>query len=164
MKKIILFALFVFLAQFAFADLISNYYVTPSVPLDRVMTVTGTYNNDVNSGVLCKFVVFEKDGNVLERLTDEYTFSDSSFYSELQIREPPFKRGQDYNMTATCGTASQSARFSITNYEPVVDVIAFNFLYLKDNGFILFITLAAIVILTFLLGYFGRLVWDNFKK
>lgn len=161
MKKLILILLILF-SSFAFADSISNYQVKESVPLEKLLTVTGTFNADSNANVLCKFLVLESDGNTVMRLSDEYTFSDGSFYTEKRIIEPQLRRGQDYNVTTTCGTVSATDTFSVVNREQIVDVFAYEFLFFKENGFVLFIGLLGIVVIAIIAGVFARAIWTNF--
>lgn len=122
MKKFFVLLCLIFFAGLVFSDSISNYYVKPEVHLDKVMTVTGSYSD--GSNVQCKAVIYESDGNVLKRLTDQYTFSDSSFYFEERIKEPEYWRGRDYNVVVTCGSAvSSSEVFSVLQRETITPIV-----------------------------------------
>ncbi len=145
------------------ADSITNYSVKQRVPIDKLLTVTGNFNADLNANVLCKFLILESDGNTLLRLTDEYTFSDGTFYTEKTISEPEFKRGRDYNASTTCGAVTSTAVFSVIQREAISETVQseIEFIFLKNNiNPLLFLGSAFILLLLliFIWKYITRVV------
>lgn len=89
---------------------ITNLQLAPSIRLGENLTIAGDYGT---ANTLCKFVVYDSNGFAIERLSDEYTFSDGSFYSQRQVIEPPYYRGDDFNVFVACGSDSKSASFTV---------------------------------------------------
>ena len=113
MKKAIIFLIIIF-STFATADTITDLSIAPSGRLNEKISVSGTYNEeDLNSFVLCKFIVTDSNGFKVDRWTDEYTFSDGSIYAEKNLIEPPYYRGDSYDLNVTCGTATETATFGV---------------------------------------------------
>lgn len=114
MKKILIILLLLSTIPIAAADSITGVTISQSVRLYEKVTVSGQYiEKDLNAFTLCKFVVFDGNGIAIDRWSDEYTFSDGSFHAEKTIQEPPYYRGDDFNVTITCGTAQASELFSV---------------------------------------------------
>lgn len=113
MKKILLFGIFLLLISFVSAAEIINYKIPFSVRLGEKLSVHGFYSDTDINGVLCKFEIFDSNNVLVERLSDEYVFSDGSFSTEKVLQEPPFFRGDDFNVQTTCKTTSVSAIFSV---------------------------------------------------
>jgi hypothetical protein len=95
----------------AFAS-ITNYTVASEVPLNQDLTIYGLHDT---AEVLCAFFIFDiaDENKVVIRLTDQYTFTDGSFYSEYTITEPEFRRGFDYNAVTKCGSDTVSQSFYV---------------------------------------------------
>jgi len=109
-KKIILILILICLfSSFAYSA-ISNLKINPYVRLNEVLTISGDSDT---AQQLCKFIIKDSNGYVIERLSDEYTFADNSFYAQRQIVEPPYYRGDDFNVVVTCGTSSDFNTFNV---------------------------------------------------
>jgi len=117
MKKIMLLALLLFSSS-VFAT-ISNYTVPANVPLNRDITIYGEYTT---GNVLCAFFLFDTadQNQAIIRLSDEYTYSDGTFYAAYQITEPLFKRGKDYNAITKCETHTASQLFYVEQKEDLI--------------------------------------------
>lgn len=159
-KKAIIFGLllfFVSLAQPTVAQ-ISNLKVPATVRLNETITIAGTYTA---ADELCKFVILDSNGFAVERLSDEFTFADNTFYSQRQITEPPYYRGDDYNVVVTCGSHQGSSLFRLDQPVSLAHGITKTFEYgFQENNMdaiMLFISFLSIPIV----GILG-IVW--FKK
>lgn len=121
-KTVAVLALLILFSGSALADSISNYTVPNNIPLNDTLTIYGKYNT--GSDVLCAFYIFDLQNNDLNRalirLNDQYTFSDNSFYNEIKITEPLFRRGIDYNAITKCGTTEIGKKFTVTQSEQVL--------------------------------------------
>ena len=82
-KKVFLGLFVLIICSNAFSQ-ISNLEIRPFVRLNETVTISGDYTT---ANVLCKFLVLDSNGFIVERLTDEYSFDDGSFYSQRQILE-----------------------------------------------------------------------------
>ena len=117
--------LFLFASQVT-ADSIENYLVPTSVPLNTNITIYGDYVNAGGTidGILCAFYIFDIENTDVNkaviRLTDQYTFTDGSVYTEFQLTEPVFRRGIDYNAVTKCGTTEIGQTFQVTQKEDIV--------------------------------------------
>ena len=120
-KRIFLALIFLaMLIQPVFSEEIANYNVPATIPLNQTLTIYGEYSEGGN--LLCAFFIFDADGDqnqAIIRLSDEYTFSDGSFYSELVLNEPKFRRGEDYNAVSKCGAAVASSIFYVEQKEDI---------------------------------------------
>jgi len=110
MLKKILPALALILLLSSVQGAITNLKVPFSVRLGENLTMSGHYGT---ADVLCKFMILDSNGFFVERLTDEYTFDNGSFYAERVMVEPPYYRGDDFNVIITCGTDSISQLFTV---------------------------------------------------
>ena len=115
MKKILVIVLLILISLNCFAESIDSVEITSSVRLGEKIAVRGQYRDvDSNAFELCKFEVKEAvDGNYIERWSDEYTFRDGTFYAERPAVEPPYYRGDDFNVLVTCGQATTEQTFTI---------------------------------------------------
>ena len=109
MKKYLLIIFVLFCCSFTFAS-ITNFNVSPSVRLGENLTISGMHSTP---NVLCKAVIQDSNNIAVERLSDEYTFADGSFYFERQVLEPPYYRGDDFNAVITCGSDTTSEIFVV---------------------------------------------------
>ena len=130
MKKTLTIIFLICLFSTAFAS-ITNYSVSPSVRLGENITITGTHSV---ANVLCKTVIYDSNQDGVERLSDEYTFADGSFYFERPAVEPPYYRGDDFNAVTTCGTDIVSETFTIFQPTNIVQSLQFNWEFLFDEN------------------------------
>lgn len=110
MRKIFVLLLLLSFCSFAYASTMMDLNISPTVRIGEKLTIAGDANA---SNELCKFVIYDLNGVPIERLSDERTFNDNSFYSERTITEPPYYRGDDYNVVVTCGTGQDDLTFSV---------------------------------------------------
>lgn len=154
--------LFILLTVNVFADSIDGVEITSNVRLGEKIAVRGQYNDpDSNAFELCKFEIKEAlDGNYIERWSDEYTFMDGTFYAERKSVEPPYYRGDDFNVVVTCGTASTEQTFTINQPTSLAHPIQSGWEYYFEEsnmfaitGFVSFmlIILGVIIVGTFFL-------------
>lgn len=127
-KKVLLALAFCFFFAGAFADSITGLTISGEAPLGENVSVRGQYVADSNAYELCKFEVKDSVGNYIERWSDEKTFDDGTFYAERKLVEPPYYRGNDYNVLVTCGTATSEGTFRVDHKK---DLLGF-----KPSGFI----------------------------
>lgn len=129
MKKaiILLFAIVLF-AGFAIGDSISDYNVTPNVPLNQPISATGLFldDNGLNSNVLCSFFFFDSNQLPVDRATDEYTNSYGRFSTTgYKITEPTFERGRTYSLRTECGNTYISQNFSVGQKQEAINILGF---------------------------------------
>ena len=103
-------AFFLLLCMSGTYAVIESVTIPSTVRMGENLAVYGVY--DTND-TLCQFVIFDSDNNPVERLSDEYTFSDGSFYAERKMTEPPYYRGDDFNLVVTCGSSQRSGVFTV---------------------------------------------------
>lgn len=157
--KLALFLLIIFLlAPIVSAATISNYSVSPSVRLGEKVSVFGTFD-DGNTFILCRFIVYSTDTNVpIDRWTDEFTFSDGTFYAEKTMLEPPYYRGDDFNLVTTCGDAQEDAVFTVGQPVSLAQPIQSNWEYFFDSSNLdagmLFVAFIGAVVTVILLAAF----------
>lgn len=147
---------------------ISNFSVSPNVRMGENLTISGDYNS---SGELCKFLVRTVDTGgtdaniVVERLSDEFTFDDYSFYSQRQITEPPYYRGDDYNVAVTCGSSHAWATFTVEQPVSLAHPIQKTWEYGFDQGnqdaIMIFFSFIMLVVLVLVVPAF---VYKRFKN
>ncbi|MCK4429126.1 MAG: hypothetical protein KAU95_02025 [Candidatus Aenigmarchaeota archaeon] len=99
MKKLMIAILLILILSTA-QSAITNLKVPFEPRLGEKLTITG---NAGTADILCKFLILDSNGTTVERLSDEYTFADGTFYSERTLAEPPYYRGDDFNANVTCG-------------------------------------------------------------
>lgn len=97
---------------------ITNYEVPQSINLHDTLTITGKYSA---ADTLCSFILFNTDTprRAIIRLSDQYSFSDGTFYAEYVINEPLFRRFNDFNAVTTCGTDTVSQVFTVGQKEDI---------------------------------------------
>jgi len=157
MKKALLIALIILLSSVCFAESITNLTSSSFVRLGEKANISGQFNHpDLNAYVLCKFQVKDSNNVFVDRWTDEYTFSDGSFYAEKTLTEPPYYRGDTYVIQTTCGTTSQDLNFTVLQPVSLAHPIQRNWEYFFDESnldaiaiFVSLILLIAGVILIF---------------
>ena len=137
MKKIILLFLLLFFMCSAFAtQTISDYKIPTSAKFMEKITVRGFFNDTLadSNNILCRFDVFDSNGNFVERLSDEVTYLDGSFSTERTLTEPPYWRGEDFNIQTTCKSATATATFSVGQRETLFQPLLSEFQYVTDMG------------------------------
>jgi hypothetical protein len=162
----ILMLILVCLSAFAFADVINNYVVPSSIPLNMSITATGFYDSNASkTNILCAFYFLDSENNLVYRATDQYTTASGRFtMAGTIVREPTFQRGKTYNLHTECGGAYADANFFVGQKEEILDVAGFkllpdsivgDLLYWKDKPeLILFLIFMLLLIF---------IVWENFK-
>lgn len=151
MNKSFLIILLIFLLL-PFTSAISNLQVPTQIRLGENLTVAGNFSQ---GNTLCKFMVYDSNNQIVERLSDEYTFSDGSFYSQRQVLEPPYFRGDDFNITVTCGSESDSRLFSVVQRLTIAHPIQKEWEYIFDSsnlGALSVLTTFVLLIALFILG------------
>jgi len=158
MKKIVLLAFFCLFFASVLADSITNLATNSPIYLDKKLIVSGSFDAP---NVLCKFITTDLNGTPIFRATDEYTFSDNSFYSEIQTNDNLYKVNSDYNLSVSCGTANQTITFKVLNREPIFEKTAtwWEFAFDKPN----YLTIA-IVGICIAIGLFFYEAWKKGVK
>lgn len=157
MKKTILIIFLICFCSVVFADSITNYTVSPNVRLNEKVTVFGNYNDpDVNSYVLCKFLVSDSNNVYIDRWTDEYTFSDGSFYAEKVLIEPPYYRGDTFTINTSCGEASVDGNFLVEQPTSLAHPVqkTWEYAFSESNQDAIFILITFICLVIILVGGF----------
>lgn len=136
MKKIFSLLIFLLLCNFALADSIANYSVLEEVPLDKYVTISGTFFDDLNqnTNILCDFYIENEYGEKIYRLSSERTDLKGNFYANLQITEKTFKRGYDYNALTICDQAEAISGFSVIQRETIYNPLLYEFRYITAEG------------------------------
>lgn len=166
MKKLLFLLILSLICLNVFGASITNYVIKTEVPLNQPLTIHGVYNSDVNAFVLCQFNLVDSNSGVfVDRLTDQYTFSDGSFYAEYTVHEPLFKRSFDYNAITTCGTISANTKFSVVQLESIAQPATQNFLFIFQRGNLdsIFIV-GSLLILVIIVISFAYYAWKSGKK
>jgi len=127
---LIVFILIVFMVSLCYAP-ITNFKVPSAIRLGENLTIRGDYGI---ADSLCKFLVLNAEGDAVERLSDEYTFSDGSFYSQRQVVEPPYYRGDDFNVFVTCGSDTASATFDVNQPVGLAQPLQMGWEYVFDQS------------------------------
>ena len=132
MKKILISVLIIICLALSANAQITNLTVNNDVKLGELLTITGDYTT---ADTLCKFTILDLNGVAIERLSDEYTFSDGGFYSQRIISEPTYFRSQDYNIVVVCGTSQEDANFTVEQRRSIEHfaVEEFGYLFDRDN-------------------------------
>jgi len=134
---------------FAFADTISNYSLPSNVPLNQKVTVTGLFDSNAGKNqVLCSFYFLDSTSKLVYRATDQYTVASGRFTMlGVNMAEPIFVRGQTYTLHTECGGAVADGNFVVGQKQEAFNILGYNFypqgvtmdfLYLKDNGLMVF--------------------------
>ena len=109
-KKVFLALFFLFICLNVAAP-ITNLKIPNAVRLNETLTITGDFGT---SDTLCSFFIFDSNGFVAERLSDEFTNAAGKFYAQRAMTEPPYFRGDDFNVVVTCGTDQADDNFAVT--------------------------------------------------
>lgn len=130
MKKIAIAITLLILLQSATAA-ITNLNIPEEIRLGENLTIRGDHGT---ANVLCKFLILDTNANAVERLTDEYTFADGSFFSQRQLIEPPYYRGDDFNVHVTCGTDTAFSVFTVNQPVSLAQPIQKGWEYIFDQS------------------------------
>jgi len=131
MNKKILIGIFLILILSTTNGAITNLKIPYEVRLGEYLTIAGEYGT---ADILCKFLVKDSNNITVERLTDEYTFADGTFYAQRQINEPPYYRGDDYNVITTCGSDEAFQTFTLVQPTSLAHPIQRNWEYLFEES------------------------------
>lgn len=160
MKKffIILFLL-LFFALFSSAA-ITNLKIPSSIHAGEYLKISGDYNE---ANVWCSFFIYDLNGYLVDRATDEQTNEYGKFVSNmLQINEPPFFRGEDYNVIVTCDVDTNSVDFSVIMNRTMENQIFYFWKWLVDSGNV--IPAAMLLFVGSLMFGAVGIVWFSFKQ
>lgn len=150
MKKTVILLLLVLFLPVAFGT-ISNLKIPPFIRLGENLTIAGNFTT---AKVLCKFEILDSNGHRVERLSDEFTFDDGSFYAQRKTEEPPYYRGDDFNVFVTCGSSTDSNTFTVLQPLGITHSVQLGWEYwfndANQDTIMLFVT--------FVLGGFGALI------
>lgn len=127
MDKKIVIGIFLILMLSTTNAVITDLVIPSEVRLGEYLTIAGNYGT---ADTLCKFLVKDSSNFTVERLTDEYTFADGTFYAQRQINEPPYYRGDDYNVIVTCGNDQAFQIFTLIQPTSLAHPIQQNWEYL----------------------------------
>ena len=117
MRKIILAFLFICLFTYISAEKITNLKIPSTLYAGEYLKISGT---TTSPNIWCSFIIYDVNGYLVDRATDELSNVQGDFVSNmLQINEPPFFRGSDYNVAVNCGEAEDSNTFTVANVRPV---------------------------------------------
>ena len=131
MDKKIVMGIFLILMLSTTTAVITNLEMPYEVRLGEYLTIAGNYGT---ADTLCKFLVKDSNNFTIERLTDEYTFADGTFYSQRQINEPPYYRGDDYNVIVTCGSDEAFQTFTLMQPTSLAHPIQRNWEYVFEES------------------------------
>jgi len=159
MRKLIILLLILSFCTSAHA-IIYSVSTNENVPLGEKLIITGDYNE---SNVLCSFYIKDLNGITIERLSDEYTFSNGSFYSERVITEPPYFRTSDYNVIVMCENSRNDATFSVIQRRGVSDFFFGELFYFMGEGEMIVYFIAGLVIFVIIAGGVWALISNSFR-
>lgn len=131
MNKKIFLGIFLILLISTTNAAITDLKIPYEVRLGEYLTISGTYGT---ADTLCKFLVKDSNNFTIERLTDEYTFADGTFYAQRQINEPPYYRGDDYNVVVTCASNEAFQIFTLVQPTSLAHPLQRNWEYLFEES------------------------------
>lgn len=133
MKKIILILGLILFASFVHADIIADYSMPSTVPLDDYIAVSGTFIDDLNlnSNSQCDLYL-SKDGIEIYRFTSQNTDLRGHFFFRSELPTNVFTIGEDYNVTAVCGTGTATNQITITQRRTPYEEIASWWLWITN--------------------------------
>ena len=131
-KKIILIALLCLfmLTPLCLAESISGFKVPSSVPLNQGVTATGLYVPDGNiyANKLCSFYFLDSQNNLVIRADDQFTDATGRFaMPPFNVTEPLFQRDNNFHIQVTCGTATSTGYFVISQKQEAFDLFGIKF-------------------------------------
>ena len=117
MRKILLAFLFICLFTYISAESITNLKIPTTIYTGEFLKVSGT---TTTPNIWCSFIIYDDNGFLADRATDELSNIQGDFVSNmLQINQPPFFMGSDYNVVVNCGEAQDSSIFTAQNKRDV---------------------------------------------
>lgn len=138
---------------------ISDYNVQPYIPLNKTLTIEGKLDQNL-SNVRCAIKIYDVDGKLIDRLTDEYTTSGYFGSAWYQINEPKFIRDGNYIATTNCEGAEASSPFQVNQKEGIAKFIEQESLFYTGQGnltsfsfFILILLILGVLIFAVLFAY-----------
>ena len=147
----------ILLASYSFAA-ITDLKIPMAVRLGENLTVSGNHGT---AQILCKVVILDSNDFAVERLSDEYTFSDGTFYFQRQLTEPPYYRGDDFNVNITCGSDKTFQIFNVTQRLSLTHIAQqeLDFIFDENNLaplMMLFGAIGFIVLMMLLVAFFMK--------
>jgi len=118
--KIILTLLAIFLLTgIANASYIGNYEVPPQININKMLTISGTYIDDLNNSnnQVCDLYIVDDSDITIYRASSQRTDQLGNFYFQLKVEEPRMKRSQTYTAKTICNTTQKTANFTVENRE-----------------------------------------------
>jgi hypothetical protein len=150
-KTVLFFFCLLGLFAFTFADDITQYTVSASVPLNQKVTATGLYDsNATKDGIKCSFYFLNPNNNnsLVYRATDQYTVASGRFtMTGTTLTEPVFVRGETYTLHTECGGAAADSNFIVGQKQEAFTFLGYSFypqggvldfIYIRDNSLMLF--------------------------
>lgn len=132
MKKILLAVFLLFFLSNASANIV-NYSVSNPIPLGKNIIISGQLDTNA-SGVICSFLIYDQNGNLVKRLTDEYTAQNGFFASDYwAVSEPRLWRETDYTAYTDCDGQTATQTFRVAQREGYKNQIIGESFYIKDN-------------------------------
>jgi len=164
MKKTVLLFFLIILGSCVFAtQTITDLNTNSPVPLSQTLTITGNYTDtDSSESIWCKFVIRDENNRVVERLSDERTYSNGDFYAQRVLNEPLYKRGQDYNVSVDCQNANSSVLFTVDQRESIGHTAEYETRFVFDRGNLDSILFFGIIIFGLIIAFSVFIFW--FKR
>lgn len=127
---------------------ITNYQVPTPIPIGKNLVISGQLDTNA-SGVLCSFLIYDANGGeLIKRLSDEYTNSNGFFATDYyKVEEPNLFIDKNYNAKTNCGGSIATQTFAVAQSIPITDQTASYMLWLKNNVLAVIFVMAGIVIL-----------------
>jgi len=165
MKKLVLFLLLLFCTTAFATQTISDLNTNSPIPLNQTLAITGNYDDtDSNVSVFCKFVIRDESNLVVERLTDEKTFSNGDFYAQRVLDEPLYKRGTDYNISVDCASANSTVLFTLDQRESIGHTAEYETRFAFDRGNLDSILFFGIIIFALIISFTIIVFWVKQAK
>ena len=131
---------------------ITNLRIPYQIRLGETLTIAGDYGT---ADVLCKFLVKDSNNFTIERLSDEYTFADGTFYAQRTVNEPPYYRGDDFNVVVNCESSQAFQTFTVMQPTSLAQPLQRNWEYVFDESNMDSIMLGGTFIALAALTFFG---------
>lgn len=153
MKSMILLMALLIILPIGMSSFITEYKVTPEIPLGQEMQISGIYIDDLNlnKNIYCEYRVFDTNNYEVYRASDSTTDLLGRFSKKIVVSEPTFKRGTDYNAVTICKYTTVASQFSIIQKEDLSHSLLWEFKYFTDTGN-LYPVLFLIIIIALIIG------------
>lgn len=135
-KKIIFTMLTIcLLSGIANANHIENYKVPNQININRTLTVSGIYIDDLNdnSNQVCNLYIIDDNNIIIYKASSQRTDQLGTFYFQLKVEEPRIKRSQTYTAKSICVTSEATANFTVENRETIYWSLLWDFKALTDS-------------------------------